>query len=282
MVVVADVIGLAAETAGIRLIALRTPTLPPATHTNAWVIGRQRVTVVDPPSPWADEQARLLAALDRAGVEVDRILLTHHHPDHVGGVEALVAAGAARGRPISVYAHAETLARIGVEGIAVDVAEPWLTDDGAFELHHTPGHAPGHLVIVDPRDRAAIVGDMVAGTGTILIGPDDGDLGEYLASLERMRTLRLTRLIPSHGPTLVDADATLARYIAHRHMRSAALVEALGVAGPASVEALVPLVYGPLDPHTAVVAALQLFAHLRWLRGEGVVRAEGEGWTRVE
>ena len=263
--------------ARVGVVPVRTPTLPPATHTNVWVLGDRRVTVVDPASPYEDEQGRLLAALD--GVEVERIVLTHHHPDHVAGAWALQRALAARGRAAPIVAHAVTAAWIGVavdqtvgEGDALHV------DGVDWTVHHTPGHAPGHVVLHQPGAGVIVAGDMVAGVGTILIGPDDGDLGQYLASLDRLQALGADRLLPAHGPALQHAGVVLGMYVAHRHQRTEQVRQALHRLGHAGPFELVPQVYPELAPEAAPIAALQIFAHLRWMGAHGLAAEEGGGW----
>lgn len=265
---------------GVLVVALRTPTLPPATHTNTCLLGTRRVTVVDPASPWAPEQRALEDVLVDHGMVVERILLTHHHHDHVGGALALQASLRAQGLDVPIVAHAET-ARLLDGSLRVDeLLEPGelVTDELTWQVHHTPGHAPGHVVLVHAPSGLAIAGDMVAGTGTILIGPDDGDLGQYLHSLERMRGMGIQRLVPSHGAVLEHADALLGFYIAHRHQRSEQVRAALHLVGTAHPYALVPGIYPDLPQEAWPVAALQILAHLRWLRGAGVAVEEADGW----
>jgi glyoxylase-like metal-dependent hydrolase (beta-lactamase superfamily II) len=264
---------------GIRVVAVRSPTLPPATHTNAWILGDDEVAVVDPAADAPDEQARLVAALDAAGVRPRWIVLTHHHYDHLAGAVALQQAWTARGQPLQVCAHAETAARIP---FPVDR----LVEDGAtldfggrrFTAHFTPGHAPGHLAYQCVASGVVIAGDLVAGVGTIAISPLDGHLGTYLASLERLRQLRPTALLPAHGPALVHAETVLTTYLAHRHQRSEQIRVALGRAGRADAAALVPAVYPGLDPRVSWAAVGQIESHLRWLAEHGVVRASHGEW----
>ena len=152
---------------GIRVVPLRTPTLPPATHTNCVLIGHDDgVVVVDPASPYEEEQRRLLKELE--GVSVRAIWLTHHHADHVGGVQALRAA-----LDVPVRAHPATTAQIA-PGIPVDepLFEGDVEDLGGgllLEALHTPGHARGHLAFRDVDRRVVVAGDLVAGQGTIVI-----------------------------------------------------------------------------------------------------------------
>ncbi len=262
---------------GLRFLEVDTPTVPPATTINVAVLGHQRLTVVDPGSPWAGEQERLFAALTEQG-RVERIVLTHHHPDHIGGVEALRKA--AGGVPVLAHPITARLVEgeVRVDGLLHD--GDLLDCDGVLvDLLHTPGHASGHLVLHDRSSGVMVAGDMVAGVGTIVIDPDEGDLGHYLASLARMQKRRPTRLVPSHGPVLDEAEAVLGFYVAHRHMRSDQIRTALDRDGASSAEGLVPRVYGPaLDPSLTVFAAMQIGAHLRWLRGQGLVWEDGLQW----
>lgn len=259
---------------GIAVVSVRSPTLPPATHTNTYVVGRSALTVVDPASPYDDEQSRLHALLSDTQTPVERILLTHHHPDHVSGVAGLQQAFP--GTP--VWAHDRTAQRLrGLIHVDHLVADDDVLDCGGVTLNavFTPGHAPGHLVFYDPASHALIAGDMVAGVGTILIDQADGDLGLYLASLQRMRALKPGSLLPSHGPVLEQADAVLAFYIAHRHQRSDQVRQALDEHGALTPDELVPLVYADLDPRAAPIAAVQLTSHLLWLAQHGRVVAQG-------
>src|SRR5688572_17465966 len=93
---------------GVSVVHVRTPTLPPATHTNSWILGEGELTVVDPASPYDDEQARLFAELEREiarGRRVRRLFLTHHHHDHVSGATDLQERLRARGHEVPIAAH---------------------------------------------------------------------------------------------------------------------------------------------------------------------------------
>ena len=248
---------------GIRVLALRTPTLPPAAHTNVYLVGPDEgpVAVVDPGSPYPDQQAILDAILSE--VPIARVLLTHHHGDHTGGAAALAARW-----NVPIAAHARTAARLA-NRVRVDE----ILDDGD-EVHgaicvHTPGHADGHLVF--EIGDASIAGDMVAGVGTILIDPDEGDMAQYLASLERMRSRAPTTLLPAHGPAIRDGHAKLTEYLAHRRMREQRVIGALAGA-PKKIEALVETVYADTPRVLWGLAERSLLAHLRKLEQEDAAR----------
>jgi ribonuclease/clavin/mitogillin len=259
---------------GIRVLALRTPTLPPAAHTNVYLIGPPGgpVAVVDPGSPYPQEQAALDAAL--AGSPPALILLTHHHGDHVGGAAALAARW---GAPIA--AHEGTARRLHGR-----VAVERLVADG--EVVHgatavfTPGHAEGHLCF--RVGDAVIAGDMVAGLGTILIDPGEGDMAQYLASLERLLALPPAALLPAHGPAIPDGRAKLREYIAHRLLREAKVAAALATDGePRALDALVADVYADTPRILWPLAERSLLAHLAKLAREGRARDAGGGrWSR--
>lgn len=262
---------------GIRVLALRTPTLPPAAHTNVYLVGPDKGAqlLVDPGSPYPDQQAILDATLEReaaAGRPLGAVLLTHHHGDHVGG-----AAAAAATWGVPVAAHANTAQRLRGR---VEVSRE-LGDGETFEgvtCVFTPGHADGHLVF--ERDGAQIAGDMVAGVGTILIDPNEGDMADYLASLARMLSRAPSLLLPAHGPAITDAAGKLREYIQHRTMREDRVVAALTARADASVEELVPDVYVDTPRILWPLAGRSLRAHLDKLVKEGRARVVGQQrWT---
>jgi len=255
---------------GLWVQAVRSPTLPPATHTNAWVLGEDHVTVIDPASPWADEQQRLADAL--RGRTVSRIFLTHHHHDHVSGAQDLRER---TGAPIVAHPHTADKVPFDVdetvdEGFTVETAA------GSWRALHTPGHARGHLCLLR-GDGYLVAGDMVAGVGTILLEPPEGDLGDYLASLDRLIQTGAHTLLPAHGPEITPADAYLRHYIAHRHQRTDQIRAALAErAVPSTAAELVPLVYTEVPQVVWPIAARQVLCHLRWLREQGTVASDGD------
>ena len=271
---------------GVSVVPVRTPTLPPATHTNTWILGADRLTVVDPASPWEDEQARLFSALVARldeGARIERIVLTHHHLDHVSGAVDLRSRLGALGHDVPIAAHDATAALVPFE-LQHRIDDRQRLDCGVLSVvaHHTPGHAPGHLVLHDPSSGVVIAGDLVAGVGTIAIDPREGSLAEYLDSLEHVRDLSASALLPAHGPILEEADAILSSYIAHRNGRSQQIHEALHAEGLATPLQLVPRVYPELAEAYRPLGALQILTHLRWLAEQGLATEtpEGRWWAR--
>jgi glyoxylase-like metal-dependent hydrolase (beta-lactamase superfamily II) len=265
----------------ITAFAARTPTLPPATHTNSYALGARDVVLVEPATPYEDEQrawiewARGLASWGRRPIA---IFATHHHPDHVGGLDAL-----ARELRLPVWGHVETEARVAglaldrrlAEGDAIVLEGP---RDERWRVLHTPGHAPGHLCLFEETSRALVAGDMVASVGTILVAPGDGDMSEYLAQLRRLADANARLALPAHGDPIDTPSDLFERYIAHRLVREKKVMRALEKTAPcaASVAELLPVAYDDTPPHVFPVAALSLAAHLEKLVREGRVERRGD------
>ena len=256
---------------GITMLPLRSPTLPPATHTNAVILGRRRLLIVDPGAASDEAMAPLMEHLRHrlaAGACLEGIFLTHHHVDHISGVAPLL-----REFAVPVLAHARTLDLLPTRPptareLRDDEPLPHV-DLTAVTCLHTPGHAPGHLALHLPDRGLLIAGDLVAAEGTIIIDPPQGHMGSYLSSLRRARALRPQAILPAHGQLIADADATLKRYLDHRLHREALVAAALESRGFASPEELIPLVYPEIPRAVWPLACRSLLAHLLHLEEQG-------------
>lgn len=262
----------------------KTPTLAPATHTNSYAIGGRDVVLVEPATPYAEEQRAWIAwarGLESHGRRLVAVVATHHHPDHVGGADVLC-----RELGVPLWAHPETAARIDApvarsleDGDAFELAGP---RDERWEVLHTPGHAPGHVCLLERRSGTLIVGDMVASVGTILIAPGDGDMIAYLAQLERLAALAANLALPAHGDPIDDPAALFRRYVVHRTLREARVVAALpeGPMGKTSFE-LLPDAYGDTPELLWPIAELSLRAHLEKLVREGRAVHDGAVYRKA-
>ena len=269
----------------VQLIPLRTIALAPSTHTNAYLVGRDRTYLLDPGPTDPAEQASLFEVLDAAqaaGKRLAAVVLTHQHPDHTGAVNAC----AARYR-VPVWAHPLTAqalrGRIDVShlmhdgdrldlGACPDGSGPW-----DLQAIHTPGHAAGHLAFYEHHYRLLFVGDMISTVSSIVIAPPEGDLAVYLESLRRLQGYDCRLLLPAHGNVSSRPQETLREALAHRAKREAQLLEVLQ-AGPRTVEELTAELYRGLPEPLLRFARLQVQAGLEKLRREGRANAEGKRW----
>jgi glyoxylase-like metal-dependent hydrolase (beta-lactamase superfamily II)/8-oxo-dGTP pyrophosphatase MutT (NUDIX family) len=269
---------------GIFLCPLRTPTLPPATHTNCYLVGGDEMVVIDPGSPYPDQQAVLdhvVARFIEQGRRCREIIITHLHPDHIGGVTHL-----AEKFNLPVAAHRLTAEAISGEirvdrfiedGEVIEVSENSTGLTWRLRAMWTPGHARGHLSFYEERTGSLLTGDCVVGFGTVVIAPPEGDMNDYLASLRRYLELpRLTALMPGHGPVIADARGRIEEYVAHRRDREEQIVSALRT-GASAIPQIVNAVYADLPDANRQLAELSVLAHLEKLEGEGrVTRAANE------
>jgi ribonuclease/clavin/mitogillin len=263
---------------------VRTPTKPPATHTDCYLIyTSQELLIIDPGSPYEDEQQALAQTVDQLiaeGRSVREIILTHVHPDHVGGVNALKKH---LGKQTRVAAHKLTAEPL-VESVRVDrfiEDNDLITLKGSPEISlralHTPGHARGHLCFHDERTGTLISGDNIVGLGSVLIEPTEGNMREYLDSLRRMRALlNLSVIFGGHGPAIANPYTKLDQYISHRLEREQNILQAIRE-GATTAQAIVARVYTDVSLKAHAMAEQAVLAHLEKLIDEGLVQKGSDG-----
>ena len=267
---------------GIFALPLRTHTLPPATTTNCYLVDGDPIVVVDPGPADADDLVPLFHTLDEMVADGRRVVViaTHHHGDHVGGIAAVKRRYRAR-----ILAHPLTGAALP-SGLVDDIlqeGEPvplgaWSGRPWRLRVVHTPGHTRGHIALRDERWGALLVGDLVSGVSTIIIDPGEGDMADYMTSLQRCVEMRPPLVMPAHGGAL--PGNALAAALEHRRMREAKVVTALALE-PQKLEALVGKVYDDTPEALWRLAARSLEAHLLKLEREGRARrATGDTWAR--
>jgi endoribonuclease LACTB2 len=266
---------------GVELFPALTPTLPPATHTNSYALGEREVLLVEPATPYAEEQQAFITwaeAIRAEGRQLQAILLTHHHPDHAAG-----AADLSRALGLPLWVHVETARRLPElvcdrlleDGERIRLAGP---EEQCWQILHTPGHAPGHVCLHELGTRSVVVGDMIASVGTILIEPTDGDMRIYLEQLARLEALGAGLALPAHGDPIPEPSRLFRFYIGHRLLRERKVLAALRESGAhgASVETIVRLAYADTPQAAWPLAQLSVQAHLVKLLVDGLVLGSGE------
>ncbi len=202
--------------------------------TNTYVFGN---VVID---PGPDTGGHLERIASTSNVEI--ILLTHRHPDHASGAAQLSGMTDA---PILAF------------GNSVSDGE----EVAGLVALHTPGHARDHLCFWDARTGTLFSGDLIAGRGSIMVAPPEGDLRDYMDSLHRVKNLSPERILPGHGPEITDARSKTEEYIRHREEREALIVSALD-AGADSIRSILKSAYADTPEDMLPYAEMALKAHL--------------------
>ena len=244
-------------------IPIPVETAAPGGETNSYVLGSERALLVDP----AAETPRL----DEVCGGVEHLLVTHTHPDHVGGVAAYADRA-------TVWAHAGYEGRFErATGVSPDrLFGPGTrieTDAGPVEVLTTPGHAPDHVALAS--DGGMVVGDLAVATGSVVVGSRDGDMRGYLTALRRLHARNPRRLYPGHGPVIDEPRAVLERLIAHRLRRERAVLRAVSE-GARTVAAVTDAAYAKDLSGVRELAESTVKAHLDKLAVEGRVEWDGE------
>jgi glyoxylase-like metal-dependent hydrolase (beta-lactamase superfamily II) len=247
------------------------PSLMTLDGTNTWLVaepGSATVMVIDPGPDDESHLQRICAIVAERGQRVAGIVLTHRHIDHSAGAPRLAEMTGASVRAV------DPSYRLGAEGlVAGDVL-----DSSGCELRviATPGHTDDSVCLHLPADNVVLTGDTVLGRGTAVIA-DDGSLGDYLESLQRLRALTeqtgLSALLPGHGPLLADPAGVLDFYLTHRAERLDE-VRAAVAAGDRTPAEIVPRVYAAVDPALWPFAQSSVRAQLRYLHDRGELPAD--------
>ncbi len=244
--------------------------------TNTYIVGTGSRPLMLDTGQGVDAYAPVFAAAvrdTRPTEGLQAIVMTHDHPDHIGGVEQIQSLLGTQ--PVLKMTHPRRPDDPRATGVLVDgdVVE---TDGATLRAIWTPGHASDHLCFYLEEERALFTGDVVLGAGTTVI-PDDGDLADYLASLRRLLALDAQVIYPAHGPAIRDPKRKIEEYIAHRELREQQILACLREA-VADVPAIVARIYVDIPEALHFAAGMSVTAHLRKLEREEIAGCDGDAW----
>jgi len=255
------------------------------TGTGTYIIGRgEGVAVIDPGPDMAEHlQAILNATLHE---RISHIFVTHHHSDHSPLARPLAAATGAviYGCAVeTLHEEGEVKLEAGYDRFTPDVSvcggsviygHGW-----TLEAIPTPGHTSNHICYALKEENACFSGDHIMGWSTTVVTPPDGNMGDYLASLDVIKTRRFATLWPTHGPPVTEVTPFIDAYAAHRLDRERQILEQLEE-GETKIPIMVPKMYVGVDPRLYPAAAHSVLAHMIELVKAG--RVEVAGPPRVD
>lgn len=275
------------------IVRLTAPNRSPYTFTgtNTYLLGQDRLLVVDPGPDDAGHLQALLRAI--GGRPLEAVLLTHTHRDHSGLARRLAAETGAplwfggrhrlsrRRRPFEISLVGRDADRgllpdrTLVDGERIDLP------DLAVEVIATPGHCANHLAFGIAGTPWLLSGDHVMGWNSTLVPVQDGSMGDYLRSLDRLIGGRFDAYLPGHGGAIPGGRAHARALRAHRELRNRQIL-ALLEDGPRSLPQLVGGIYRGLPRSLRVAARMTLEAHLDYLEGRGDIAVRRSLGGRVQ
>ena len=275
--------GVAVDVApGVRRIVANNPGPFTFKGTNTYLVGQGEVAIID---PGPDDKAHLDAIAEATkGERISHILITHTHRDHIDALPLLknqtnapVLAFGATGQPRGV----RTTSLSGKAFVDIDFTPDELLKNGdmiqgrgwALDVIHTPGHAPDHLCFALTGERTVFSGDHVMGWNTTVVAPPEGNMSEYLRSLERLLERNDKVFYPGHGGRIESPRRVVRAYLLHRKMRESAIYACLE-SGNQFIPQIVPKIYPYLDSKLVPAAALSVLAHLEHLIDRDLVQCE--------
>lgn len=273
----------------VHLLAVPNEGMMSGQPTNCYLLGRpagdEPLTLIDAGRKGAGEIFD--SAFGNAGIAPQRvtaIVLTHCHPDHVGGAIELKAMTGAE-------VYAPPLEREQIERFAPDLkVDRWIDHEEPLRVNgrtlipiFTPGHAPGHIAFVEVETKLLIAGDMISGFGSVGIFPPNGSVAAYIDSLRRLLAAheehQFTAILPGHGPIIAEVREKVEEYIEHRLNREREIFDAVREHGPVTIDELLPVIYPDVLEHLNFAAKATLTTHLEKLVDEGRVHQEGDDFV---
>lgn len=251
------------------------------TGTGVFIIGDKNVCVIDPGPTTEKHKAALNEALD--GRRVTHVLVTHHHIDHSPMARPLAAQHGCKvygyglqpkppqGGEVRLEAGDDLSFKPDVEIRDGEVIEG---DGWTLSAIHTPGHTSNHLCFALKEENTLFSGDHIMGWSTSVVSPPDGDMGDYLRSLQTVFDHHFDVIRPTHGPAITDVDKFVQAYMDHRFAREAQIMKALE-SGLTSIFDIVSQLYADIDKRLHPAAAHSVLSHLIHMRQDRRIDADG-------
>lgn len=260
---------------GIRRMVAPNPSIMTGPGTNTYLFGIDEVAVLDP-GPVIDSHIDRIQQI--ADAPIRWVLSTHTHPDHSPAAVGLARATGAEllGRPAPEGPHQD--ATFAPDRILED-GDKLETSEFVIEAVHTPGHASNHLCYRHAASDWLFTGDHVIDGSTVVIDPPDGNMKQYLESLQRVRDLDCAALAPGHGEIIDDPRRVIDWIIHHRLEREAKVIAALRANPHLTTRELVPHVYRDVDRKLYGWAQRSLLAHLIKLEEDGAAVRNDDRWS---
>jgi glyoxylase-like metal-dependent hydrolase (beta-lactamase superfamily II) len=234
--------------------------------TNTYIVGSGELAVIDPGPDDPQHIAAILSAAEPLG-RITTVLVTHRHVDHLPAAI-----------PLCERTGATLLGHTDLPGVQRGMGEGEMAF-GSLRALETPGHTRESLCFWDAAEGILFTGDLVAGTGTVVVDDQPGALADYIASLERLLALKPRIIYPGHGPVVEAGCEKVQEYLDHRRLRVQQVVDALSARSACTVDELVSTIYVDVPANLVAMAARNVRANLDMLAADGkVVAAAGERW----
>ena len=246
--------------------------------TNTYLVGREDLTLIDP-GPNIKEH---IDEIIRVGEnKIKRILVTHTHTDHSPAALPIskVLDVPMYGRLIDGESSWED--ETFIPDVILNDADIIKTDEYTLEAIHTPGHASNHLCFLIKELNCLITGDHIMDGSTVVIGPPDGNMADYLESLNKLFKYKIDCLAPGHGNFMYEPKKVIESIIRHRLSREAKVLRRLEDVGDIDLESLTSIVYDDVPEQLHPIAKFSLEAHLLKLLKEGVIKKDNSNFAKI-
>ena len=266
----------------VRRLLARNPSPFTFTGTGTFVVGSGTVAVIDPGPDDPAHVAALIAGL--AGETVSHIVVTHTHMDHSPAAPALKAATGARIVGCAPLVLSDDGPRADAGFDASYAPDAVMTEGDSVSgpgwtltAVATPGHTSNHLCFALEQEKALFTGDHVMGWSTTVVAPPDGDMADYMASLQKLMARDDAVYHPTHGEPVTDPQRFVKHLIGHRRQRESQVLRAIGE-GLVTIPQMVAAMYAMVDKRLHPAAGLSVLAHLIDLEQRGRVARAGDNW----